>query len=189
MKQRQRILALFICFVVVVFSIPNTANAASIDYDKYQFTWEVSAYENHYGRTARSTRAEIYFFDFDNNIVVLVHYRHHKMHSGPNSEKPGTTKYEYEVYKLIQNSEGLMSIIDFDGKESSDHFMMEGILFKKILVCDSRGNSIPSIQLLTDKNTMWESKTIKDQPPTQLEKSGFYKKYPDPDRLLAKFKD
>ena len=123
-------------------------------------------------------------------IVVLVHYHHHRMRSGPNSKKPGTTKYEYEVYKLIQNSEGLMSIIDFDGKESSEHFMMEGSLLKRIYVCDSLGNRIPSKEFGLGGATgtgRWESEKIKELPPTQLEKSGFYKKFPDPDRLLAIF--
>ena len=136
MKCHYRILALFVIFALITISIPCHASAASSNYDNYNFTWKVSALASHNHRSTWIQEGEYYLFDFDHSIVTNIHYHYYRNISGSRST------YDYDIYKMVQDEDGLISIFDINGEEAMEHFRIEGKLFKKLQVYGRNGNIV-----------------------------------------------
>lgn len=181
MKLRRVVLSILcICISFCFFEI--FAQAITIDYDRYNFSWVVYKERTSTGRGTNRKTTWNYYFDFDHGIVAYVYC----LYNGYSY----TYTYEYDIYKLEEQSDGIICIVDQYGEKSDVYFRFEGKIFKNLRACDSEGELLATTET-TDavgrKTRMkWYNDRIKEQPPLKLSDSGFYQKYPAPQHCLAK---
>jgi len=175
--------AIVFCVVMLLVSIPVEA-FGNEKTEEYHFDWAISRTER--VGPMRGTKQKInytYYIDTINGIAVYVEHRsayHYRKINRPET-------VDYELYSINTNENGVYGFTRTDGKELNFYFKFvtrKGLLFDKetIAVCSPTG---------IENVLQWygHASDIGNGRISNLEKTDFYEKYPNPDAIINHFKE
>ena len=167
--------------ISLCLSLPFVPKTAYAENEPSEYNFSIMAERRDKHNKGRSIIHTYYlYFDFDNEIAVLYDSQFHHY----NSTKGNTD--EYSVYKLQQGTDDMYSLTGVDGKEYFWRFKLKrdssffGLITKIwITDYDTKGT----------KTGEWHSTEVNEQPISRLYNIGFYKKYPNPDKVKSAVQD